>query len=192
MKRVLAVAVVMLAMAQSPVWAGEATAYKETKLGLYASALESKAMLDKDSRAILIDVRDPTEIMFTGWAEETDIHVPWILTDRSQFDAEKGAWKTVKNTKFEAQIAAALAARGARPDDVIVVMCRSGATRSAPAADVIAEMGYSKVYSMSDGFEGDTLKDGPSKGVRAVNGWRNSGLPWSYKSKPGIAWIETP
>jgi hypothetical protein len=32
-----------------------------------------------------------------------------------------------------------------------------------------------------DGFEGDTAKDGPNKGKRAVNGWKNSGLPWSYQ-----------
>ena len=34
---------------------------------------------------------------------------------------------------------------------------------------------------MVDGFEGGQNKTGPSKGVRDVNGWRNSGLPWSYK-----------
>jgi hypothetical protein len=28
-----------------------------------------------------------------------------------------------------------------------------------------------------DGFEGDMSKDGR----RAVNGWKNAGLPWSYQ-----------
>ena len=51
-------------------------------------------------------------------------------------------------------------------------------------------MGYTKVWSVTDGFEGGTLKEGASKGVRAVDGWRNSGLPWSYKVDPGIAWTQ--
>jgi hypothetical protein len=28
--------------------------------------------------------------------------------------------------------------------------------------------------------EGDMAKEGPNKGRRAVNGWKNNGLPWSY------------
>jgi hypothetical protein len=31
------------------------------------------------------------------------------------------------------------------------------------------------------GFEGDKAKDGPQKGMRVVNGWKNDGLPWTYK-----------
>ena len=140
--------------------------------------------------AILIDVRDPAEIMFTGWAQETDIHIPWVLTDRTSFDAEKGVWGIVKNKDFAADIAAVLKDRGVATDAPIFVMCRSGSTRSAPAADVIAALGYTQVYSMGDGFEGGTVKEGPSKGVRAVDGWRNSGLPWSYKATPDVAWVE--
>ena len=41
--------------------------------------------------------------------------------------------------------------------------------------------GYEKVYVVVDGFEGGTLKDGPKKGWRLKDGWKNSGLPWSYK-----------
>lgn len=192
MKPHLIAAVFLAAVLTAPQFAAaqEAAAYKETKLGLYATAAESYDMLQKDPRAILIDVRDPSEIMFTGWTDETDIHVPWIVTDRTGFDPEKGVWKVAKNSAFDQQVAAALQARGVTPEDTIIVMCRSGSTRSAPAADVIAGMGYAKVYSMSDGFEGDTVKDGPSKGVRAVNGWRNSGLPWGYKANPEVAWVE--
>jgi hypothetical protein len=32
-----------------------------------------------------------------------------------------------------------------------------------------------------DGYEGDKAKSGPNKGQRVVNGWKNNGLPWSYK-----------
>jgi rhodanese-related sulfurtransferase len=169
--------------------AQEAAAYKETQLGLYATATEAYVTMQDNDRAILIDVRDPVEVMFTGWATETDIHIPWVLVDRSQFETERGNWRIAKNTGFGAQITAALQEQGVSMDDPIFVMCRSGSTRSAPAADVLAAMGYTQVYSMTDGFEGATLKEGSSKGVRAVDGWRNSGLPWSYQAAPDVAWI---
>ena len=47
----------------------------------------------------------------------------------------------------------------------------------AKAANLSAQLGYSQVYSVLDGFEGDLSPDGQ----RTVNGWKNAGLPWSYK-----------
>ena len=35
-----------------------------------------------------------------------------------------------------------------------------------------------------DGFQGTPLKEGPQAGLRVVNGWQNSGLPWSTKMNP--------
>jgi hypothetical protein len=37
------------------------------------------------------------------------------------------------------------------------------------------------VYTVVDGFEGDPLTEGPGKGLRVVNGWRNAGLPWTTR-----------
>lgn len=49
--------------------------------------------------------------------------------------------------------------------------------------------GYPNVYTVTDGFEGDKIKQGPRKGERVVNGWKNSGLPWSYKlTKDAMYW----
>ena len=59
------------------------------------------------------------------------------------------------------------------------------AAGSASAANALANVGYTNVWSLVEGFEGD--KD--SAGMRAVNGWRNAGLPWSYKLKPSQAWV---
>ena len=36
-----------------------------------------------------------------------------------------------------------------------------------------------------EGFEGD--KD--EAGVRSANGWRNAGLPWTYKLTADQAWV---
>lgn len=170
--------------------AEDTQAYRETQLGLYVTATEAYDLIQQHDEALLIDVRDPIEIKFTGFAEPTDIHVPWVLADRTQFDADAQTWPISRNSGFEEQIRNALEAHDATADTPIIVMCRSGATRSAPAADVITEMGFSQVYSVSDGFEGGKLTEGDSAGVRARNGWRNSGLPWSYSVDPEVAWHE--
>ena len=62
----------------------------------------------------------------------------------------------------------------------MILICRSG-DRSARAADLLAKAGYRRVYSITEGFEGDAAKDGAKVGQRTVNGWKNAGLPWSYK-----------
>ena len=49
--------------------------------------------------------------------------------------------------------------------------------RSARAADVLAKAGFTQVYNVVEGFEGDYGKTGR----RDVNGWKNAGLPWTYK-----------
>ena len=66
-------------------------------------------------------------------------------------------------------------------DAPIILMCRSGGTRGAPSAQQLWGKGYTNVYVVTDGFEGDKIKDGEQKSWRVVNGWKNSGLPWSYK-----------
>lgn len=188
MRSLLVSSAMAASLAVGPALAQEADAYRETQLGLYVTAAEAWELMQENERAVLIDVRDPIEIKFTGFAEPTDIHVPWVLADRDNFDEEAKTWPMVRNADFEAQVKARLDALGVAEDDPIIVMCRSGATRSAPGADVITEMGYRQVYSVNDGFEGSTLKEGDSKGVRAMNGWRNSGLPWSYEIDPEVAW----
>lgn len=167
-KRLLAVMIVgaCLAPIAGPVAADEAPvpAYRETQLGLYLSAVEAHALMQDNPRAVLVDVRDPVEIKFTGFATPTDIHVPWVLADRERFDAEARTWSMVKNPEFEAEVRGELEALGVAQDDPIIVMCRSGSTRSAPAADLIAAMGFSEVYSVTDGFEGGKLEAGDSRG----------------------------
>ncbi len=75
--------------------------------------------------------------------------------------------------------------RIAKPDDTVLVMCRSGG-RSAMAVNLLAAAGFRNVYNITDGMEGDTVKDPDSvfNGQRFVNGWKNSGLPWTYEVDP--------
>lgn len=152
------------------------------------TASEAYELMQENAQAVLIDVRDPVEVKFTGFTKPTNIHVPWFVADRDNFVEEAGTWPMIRNTDFEAQVRAELGALDVAEDDPIIVMCRSGSTRIAPSADVIAEMGFSEVYSVTDGFEGSKLEKGDSRGMRAVNDWRNSGLPWSYEIAPDVAW----
>lgn len=64
-------------------------------------------------------------------------------------------------------------------------MCRSG-SRSAMAVNALAKMGFTNVYNITDGMEGDAVEDPGSVflGQRLVNGWKNSGCPWTYQLTP--------
>lgn len=56
----------------------------------------------------------------------------------------------------------------------VLFICRSGA-RSDEAARLAAEAGYSQVYNVLEGFEGD--RDA-SQHRGQLNGWKAAGLPW--------------
>ncbi len=76
-----------------------------------------------------------------------------------------------------------------KPDDVVLVMCRSGA-RSAEAINRMAAAEFTNAYQIVDGFEGDKVTDEESysKGKRVKNGWRNAGLPWTYDLDPRLVY----
>jgi rhodanese-related sulfurtransferase len=67
-------------------------------------------------------------------------------------------------------------------------MCRSG-KRSAKGVNMLAAAGFTNAYSVVDSFEGDKAKEGENKGKRTVNGWKNSGLPWTYSMDKDLMYI---
>jgi rhodanese-related sulfurtransferase len=97
-----------------------------------------------------------------------------------EWDNAKSTFKLEPNPGFITEVRRRLEAKGLGPDDTVVLMCRSG-DRSAAASNLLAEAGFKSVYSVVDGYEGDLAPEGPKAGQRAVNGWKNAGLPWSYK-----------
>jgi rhodanese-related sulfurtransferase len=97
-----------------------------------------------------------------------------------EWDAAKSSFKLEPNPDFLPEVRRRLSAKELGPNDTIVLMCRSG-DRSAAASNLLAEAGFKNVYSVVDGYEGDLATAGPQAGQRAVNGWKNAGLPWSYK-----------
>ena len=155
---------------------------KQTPWGLYLDAKEAYAMKTAEGdRVLFVDVREPIEIMFTGFTDVVDVNVPFLIANRGKWHPTKPNFAMEKNPDFEPGIARALEARGLTKDAAVILMCRSGGTRGAPSAEALWGKGYSRVYVVVDGFEGDSLKEGPNKNWRLKNGWKNAGLPWSYR-----------
>jgi rhodanese-related sulfurtransferase len=79
----------------------------------------------------------------------------------------------------------------AGPTDTLLLMCRSG-DRSARAVDELAAAGFTTVYTVTDGMEGDKVDDPGSvfHGKRMRNGWKNTGLPWVYSIDPDRVILE--
>jgi rhodanese-related sulfurtransferase len=155
---------------------------KRTKLGQYLSSQEAAKFINQNaSKALFLDIRTPAELMFVGMPAQADANVPYMKEpDFPAWDGVKGTFKLELNPEFLPEVRRRLAAKGLKPTDPIVLICRSG-DRSAAAANLLAEAGFKNVYSVVDGFEGDLAGEGPKAGQRAVNGWKNAGLPWSYK-----------
>ncbi len=171
-----------------PSWA-EPPLKKQTELGLYVTAREAARML-QDPQVVFIDVRTRAEAMFVGMPQRVDVHIPLMeLPAFAQFDPQKGGYGLQPNPDFEEAFLAYAKARGIGPDTPVIVMCRSG-SRSAKAANLLYDLGYENVLTMIDGFEGDKAREGPMKGLRVVNGWKNSGLPWGYGIAPEQAYPE--
>ena len=146
------------------------------------SAQDTYAKIQKGERNVLfIDVRDPVEIMFVGSTDAAHANVPFMLVDRTQWNAEKGVFRLYRNPDFINQVKLQLAKRGLSSDAEIITMCRSGSERGEPSAAFLRENGFPNARFVVNGFQGGALKEGPQAGFRLQNGWQNSGLPWSAK-----------
>ncbi|HIP52952.1 MAG TPA: sulfurtransferase [Chromatiales bacterium] len=132
-------------------------------------------------KVLFVDVRDPIEIMFTGFTDVVDVNVPFKLSNPTKWNEKKPVYAMEVNPDFEPAIERALKKQGLTKDAPIILMCRSGGTRGAPSAMKLWGKGYKKVYVVTDGFEGGKIKEGERKHWRLKNGWKNAGLPWSYK-----------
>ena len=162
----------------APVTPAGLPASKHTDLALYLSALQAWDVKQRrGDRVLLVDVRTRAEAQYVGLPEGIDMHIPYMENSSFfEWDDTRRQYKVEPNPRFAQSINALLAASANGKDTMLVLICRSG-DRSAKAANLLAQLGYSQVYSVLDGFEGDLSPDGQ----RTVNGWKNAGLPWSYK-----------
>jgi rhodanese-related sulfurtransferase len=155
---------------------------KRTTCGLYATAQDAYDMMkEAPDKVLFIDVRTRAELQFIGMPTLVDANVP-ILIEASppQWDDANSTFKLAPNPKFVEAVDIRLAQKGLTRDDRVILICQGG-VRAARAANTLTQAGYTRVYTTIDGFEGDPVADGPHKGERLVNGWRNAGLPWTSK-----------
>ncbi len=151
---------------------------KQTTLGLYVTAAEAyeKWQAAPDSVKV-IDVRTPEEYAFVGHAEMAwNVPVAFVTYQWKDGKTEYGA---KPNPDFIAGVK-----KLTKSTDTLLLMCRSGG-RSAMAVNQLAAAGFKDVYNITDGFEGDKVKDPESVflGKRMKNGWKNS-APWTYGIDP--------
>ena len=149
---------------------------KQTTLELYVTAMEAyQKWKANPAKVIILDVRTPEEYLYIGHAEMA-WNIP-LLFQTYNWDEEKGYFSMKPNTEFISLVKTVF-----QSGDTILVTCRSGG-RSAMAVNRLADAGFKNVYNITDGFEGDMVNDSASvyNGQRMVNGWKNSGLPYTYK-----------
>ena len=154
---------------------------KQTALGLYVTAKEAYERWEAaPDKVKIIDVRTPEEVMWVG-------HPPmaWkipVVAVTYEWDADKKQFPMRPLPDFVTRVQ-----KVAKPEDTLMVMCRSGG-RGAMAVNLLAKAGYKNVYNVIDGMEGDSVEDSNSvfQGQRLVNGWKNSGLPWTCRIDPAL------
>lgn len=128
------------------------------------SPKEAWQTCQENSRALLIDVRSSMEFLFVGHAVGS-IHIPWI---------DEPDW--VINPNFVTDIRKLIlgGVSGSDTSVPIILICRSG-KRSKEAGEKLIEAGFTEIYNIDEGFEGE-LDEKHQRST--VGGWRYHNLPW--------------
>jgi len=152
---------------------------KQTTLGLYVTAKEAYDMWKANpDKVTLLDIRTVVEYIWVGHPEMS-LTIP-AFNQTSRWDDQLKYFALEPDAAFLQQVEKRFA-----KDAILLLFCRSG-DRSARAVDMLAKAGYTKAYTITDGFEGDMVTDPENVfvGKRMKNGWKNAGLPWTYKVDP--------
>jgi rhodanese-related sulfurtransferase len=113
--------------------------------------------LAQAGEAALVDVRTAEERKFVGHVPES-LHVAWAT-----------GTALTRNPRFARELEAKV-----RKDQPVLLLCRSG-KRSVLAAEVAAKAGFTRVFNVLEGFEGEL----DAAGQRGhADGWRFHHLPW--------------
>ena len=154
-------------------------AYKVNKehLGGNATPVEAYKMFKKDpDHTFLVDCRTRYEYQDIGHPTGA-YNVPFEFYTT---EVGKKGYKKKMNDNFGKD----LLARFNPETDTLLIFCRSG-SRSCGACNAAIKAGFkeAKVFNVMGGFEGgkNKNKDSQFHGQRWGGGWRNEGLPWTYK-----------
>ena len=156
-----------------------------TPYDLYLTPREAYEMkMANPDGVLMVDVRTRGELKYIGMAETIDANIPVrFLREDFAWSDKSRTFRTRKNLAFVEAMERLLEARGLERNAPIILMCQSG-SRAPIGARLLHEAGFAEVYTQYQGFEGFKAKQGPDKGKRVVNGWKNADLPWSYKLDP--------
>ncbi|MCQ9376692.1 rhodanese-like domain-containing protein [Methyloversatilis sp. XJ19-49] len=162
---------------------------KRTTLDRYLTAVEAHRMVSESAANVLfLDVRTQAEVSYVGAPAGMDANIPFMLVDFDHFDSRSRRFTLHKNPAFVGAVEERLKAKGLDKTADVVLICRSG-DRTTRAVNALAAAGFTRVWTVIDGFEGDTASAGADRGKRTVNGWKNSGLPWSYALDSSQVWL---
>jgi len=126
---------------------------------------EAWEILRSDAKAVILDVRSTMEFLYVGHPVGA-INVPL---------KEPPAWEIDPNFADKAGRALAERFAGMRPENITVLsLCRSG-QRSMTAAELLTARGFSSVYNVLEGFEGERDANNHRN---TISGWRVRQLPW--------------
>lgn len=178
------IAVAILAFAGNTFGGSNLPEKKKTSLGLYANSREAYEMWKASpEKVVIIDVRTPHEYNFVGHATMA-YNFPSMFMSM-EYDVKKKTYKMEMNPNFVADVQ-----KHFKKNQTLMLICRSGG-RSAKATNLLADAGFKNVYNIYDGFEGDKLKIEGSyfNGQRMVNGWKNSGNPWTYTGEQDLVYL---
>ena len=117
--------------------------------------------LVQQGQAVLVDVRSAEELKFVGQVPGS-VHVPWAT-----------GTALTRNPRFVRELESRLAAYGGK-EAVALLLCRSG-KRSVLAAQAAAAAGFTQVFNVLEGFEGE-IDGAQHRG--GGDGWRFHHLPW--------------
>ena len=137
----------------------------ETGLAYAGAVAPAQAwQLAQSGAAAIVDVRSRYEYEFVGRIPGSQL-IEWRIYEGNA----EGGVASKPNPAFLDQLRAAHA-----PDQPLLLLCRS-AVRSHNAAIAATEAGFTRVYNILEGFEGD--KDAAGRRGE-TGGWRKAGLPW--------------
>jgi rhodanese-related sulfurtransferase len=118
--------------------------------------------LVQDGQATLVDVRTAEERKFVGYVPDS-IHVAWVT-----------GISLNRNPRFVKEFENKVKGLGKDMNSVVVLLCRSG-KRSAAAAEALTNSGFTHIFNIDSGFEGEINADN-QRGF--LGGWRSHSLPW--------------
>ncbi|MDH3526704.1 MAG: rhodanese-like domain-containing protein [Gammaproteobacteria bacterium] len=130
------------------------------------SPTQAWELIEREPRAVLIDVRSSMEFLFVGHPRGS-VHVAWI-------DAPEWTVNPHFVTEVRQVMLGGIGLEEHDRDAPVVLICRSG-KRSLEAGKLLIENGFNVVYNIDEGFEGE-LNEHHHRS--STGGWRYHGLPW--------------